>query len=480
MICEFCSSKVSSTSQIKRHYKTKKCQEKQKELKELEEYKQKIKKDLEELKLKEIDQINNDYVKEKEKLNNYIKEIEKLNNNYKIEIEKLNNHVKEIEKLKLIDEEKINNLQLQLNEKTEQLNKFNDKLFEKATSKTINNTINNNNNYTYLPLHSIDLSKKRIDKVCRKHLKSSILSDIYNKLPLFAKEYIIENENKELGYICSDINRGSFIFRNDKKEIEKDPKAIKFTKVLLEIANPYLNELLKELKPIKPIKNDDDSDEDEKEVQKKLYISKCKKYDKITNNIKNLKQDIVNPKFWRKLAELTYVKEKKILVDKNKENKENKNEIESDDEGDFEQWKKEREKYRKELRISNESKNESKNELKNELKFLGVDLEQVAKEMKKIDEILEKDPEFIKSRWIFENTEKMRNEGKLKRGKTMENLYEEYLKEMNKENKNEESKNNEKEYNDEYDDRNNDEENDLDDDKEYNDEYYKENDDEEN
>ena len=57
--------------------------------------------------------------------------------------------------------------------------------------------------------------------------------------------------------------------RNLKKKIEKDPKAIKFTKILLEIANPYLNELLKEiLLDLDDIEDAEESNEDDYTIGK--------------------------------------------------------------------------------------------------------------------------------------------------------------------------------------------------------------------
>ena len=115
-----------------------------------------------------------------------------------------------------------------------------------------------------MPIKTIDITHKKIEDVCKKHLNVDIIKDLPNKLPILTKEFIMETDDKEPTYICTDKNRGEFKYRDKDSNLQSDPKAIKFTKAFLEVADPYIDELSEDLKP---------KDEEKiKDINKKIKI----------------------------------------------------------------------------------------------------------------------------------------------------------------------------------------------------------------
>lgn len=152
------------------------------------------------------------------------------------------------------------------------------------------------------------------------------------------------------------------------------------------------------------------------------------KFIKIKSNVKKLQKIYQILNFGKKLADLTYIQERKVLMD------EKENEIiekDSDDDGDFEQWKEERKNYCKELAIYNAEKKERENKDEEcELSYY----DQQKLEVENMNKMLINDPEFQKNKWIYENREKYQKlytEGKMT--KSMDTLYEEYLTNNNNE-----------------------------------------------
>lgn len=165
-----------------------------------------IKKNLEE---KYNVQVNN--------LQDEIKKINKQLENGRLENNTLSTKLKEVEK--------------QLN-KQEQLNKhLQDRLIEKATSKT-NNTTNNNIDLK-LFISEEAVNQKIQNKFTKNHLVGG-----YNSIANFIKSEIATNDEGKLLYTCSDPSRQIFNYTDEKGNEIKDVKGTK----MISLVKPKLIE----------------------------------------------------------------------------------------------------------------------------------------------------------------------------------------------------------------------------------------------
>ena len=87
--------------------------------------------------------------------------------------------------------------------------------------KTTHNTTHNN-----LVLPSVDMTQTSINEAVELHYDRNHLFAGQKGVADFAKEHILTNEQKELGYICTDSARGVFKHIGEDGEIVKDIKAI--------------------------------------------------------------------------------------------------------------------------------------------------------------------------------------------------------------------------------------------------------------
>ena len=227
--CDFCNKTFTSKQRLSDH-KTNSCKEKKQketeenETKHNEEYKKlknEIKKKDKELKekLEEKDK------KLKETLEEKAKELkEKLEEKDKQLIEKYEEKEKQLkEKL----EEKDNQIKILY----EKLEKFENALIATSTKhSTTNNTTNitlNDNKMLNLndnaKIKDFMANKITPDVVCRG--QEGLAEAVYNNL--------LKNEKKELLYTCVDVSRQIFEYINEKGEVERDVKANKLSKSLI-------------------------------------------------------------------------------------------------------------------------------------------------------------------------------------------------------------------------------------------------------
>src|SRR5579872_2142652 len=129
-----------------------------------------------------------------------------------------------------------------LNNQIHKLEKTNDVLLQKATSKT-NKTTNNTINIT-MPSSCLDLSEERLNPIFSNYFSINILKDICNKLPTFLIERILKDVNGNLTYISTDKDRKQFRFRDDEKGIIYDPNARVLTQTILNMGKPYIEYFL--------------------------------------------------------------------------------------------------------------------------------------------------------------------------------------------------------------------------------------------
>jgi hypothetical protein len=343
--CEYCLITITTKSNLSKHQKTKKCIIKQEELKKLENSKinQKVKEYEEKIKI-----ITNEFKMKLEQSEQTIFNIkissEQTINNLKINSEQTINNLKQT--IKILEDWK--------EEQIKKLEKTNFILLEKATSKT-NKTINNTNNYNLIPIAKIDMSPEKLRTVSKKLTRGIITSC----LPKFCYNNLMKDENNQPTYTCSDKSRGNFWYRDEKNELVSDPLAKKITGKFLDVAYPNIKNIMEIYK--------EEIDEEDESGNKVL--------NDVIKDIKQLKKDSTTTKYWKALANLTYLtpaqrrikmefrkdeieikKRDKIEVKRNEEEDEDENEIE-DKIGDENEIEVEVE--RKEEEKEEENKNEN-------------------------------------------------------------------------------------------------------------------------
>ena len=373
VICKYCSSSLSNRSNLERHQRTEKCKKAQ------EEYNiEKKVKSIIELKMKNtITKYEQDNRKLDEELNNFKQE----NKIQKQEIDQLKRTIKDLTDWK----------DRQIKKLEKKLNKTTDVIIEQAKQPKVVKNSTVNNTFNYAPIKPIDLSYSKLDYICKTHLTVDIIKDIVNRLSSFAKEFIIETEDKELTYICTDKNRGEFKYREKNGELVSDHRAIKFTKVLLEVADPYIDKLVEDMKP----KREETDNEDDK--MRKQMNTKIKLYNEIIQDINEFRKNPLNRKFWKNLAIEVYVEPNKRRIEKN--------EIKHDKIDEKKIYQRKQFKPMKLLKI-NEDFQEEKYDGKKEKDFE----KQIEREIEEGRTIIQGDPDYKMNKWLWENQIKIHEE----------------------------------------------------------------------
>ena len=176
--------------------------------KQIQEYEKKL-----EIQRSELEKQRQDYEK---KLENQRSELEKQKQEYKTEMESTRNMI--------------------INEKNEYIAKLEARLdkFESAvvtlasepkTTKTTNNVVVNNN--------TLNLSTEHVTKVLEEHFTKEVVAGGQKKLAEMVYEKMLKGPDGKSTYVCVDPSRQTFEFINNDGDVERDVKAKKLTKALI-------------------------------------------------------------------------------------------------------------------------------------------------------------------------------------------------------------------------------------------------------
>jgi len=159
-------------------------------------------------------------------INPYKENCMKLENENKIYIEKLKN---KDEQLKDKDE--------QIKDKDKHIKELEDKLANIAlagvTKSTTTNNISNNNkilNISALDINDIDKIKSILDD----KFDHNYIIDGQKGVAQFLVDHYLKDDEGKLKYVCTDPSRQIFKYKDDLGDIQKDVKAKKLTKTLID------------------------------------------------------------------------------------------------------------------------------------------------------------------------------------------------------------------------------------------------------
>jgi len=238
--CEYCDSIFSTTKILLFHKKnTKYCLKKQQQLKLINVFKCEYC-NIQFLKNIELENHKNICV---EFLIKRVKELEEENkmsednviyfqnesNNQKEQIKEL--QVNQKEQIKQLQEDKdkqIKELKEQVKELQEQIISVTKIAVMKNTNTTNNNTINNK----IMNMPVLNLDDKNIQNLLESKYNLDIISEGQKGVARFALNNILKDEHGNLNYMCTDLSRKIFKYKNGLGEIEKDINAQKLTNIL--------------------------------------------------------------------------------------------------------------------------------------------------------------------------------------------------------------------------------------------------------
>jgi len=229
--CEYCEKLFSTKSNLTNHHKTAKyCIDKRKNA-EIDEYKcccEKIftsKKNFDRhKKICNIQDVIQPYKDENIKLQN--ENIKLQNENIKLQNENI----------KFENQNKI--YLRQLDNKDKQINELQDKLASIAlagvSKSTTTNNINNINN-KILNISPLDLNDiEKLKSILESKFDSNYILDGQKGLAHFAKDHFLKDDDGNLNYVCTDPSRQTFKYKDELGDIQKDVKAKKLTKILID------------------------------------------------------------------------------------------------------------------------------------------------------------------------------------------------------------------------------------------------------
>ena len=170
--------------------------------------------------------------KERERENN-IKQQKEFEHNIKNKYEL---KIKELEYLIINRDERIKGFESIINEKNEYIAKIEARLdkfettvvtlaSEPKTTKTTNNVVLNNN--------TLNLSKEHVTKVLEEHFTKEVAAGGQKRLAEMVYEKMLKGPDGKSSYVCVDPSRQTFEFTNNDGDVERDVKAKKLTKALI-------------------------------------------------------------------------------------------------------------------------------------------------------------------------------------------------------------------------------------------------------
>tara|TARA_B110000261_G_scaffold58554_1_gene68953 strand:+ start:226 stop:1062 length:837 start_codon:yes stop_codon:yes gene_type:complete len=224
IICEYCKKEYNSKYILTKHQKTtKKCLQIQEQLKS----NNKINDDIEIISYKCL------YCK-KEFTTNQAREKHTCNciEKFKQEISCLKRELKDKDKYYSEFEQKILVLETENRLLREQSERSTTAVEDIAKQPRINTT--NNNHNKILITTPMDLSQPTVQQAIQNGFSDEYLVQGQKGVARFAYDNILKDEQGKLKYICTDAARQIFQFKNEDGSIQKDVKATKLTKALLE------------------------------------------------------------------------------------------------------------------------------------------------------------------------------------------------------------------------------------------------------
>jgi len=138
------------------------------------------------------------------------------NNNKEKEIKTLNENIKQLQ-------EQIKSLQ-------EQILCITKTAVMKTTNTTTNTTTNINNKI--LNMSSFNFNNDNIQNLLENKYSIDIISEGQKGVAKFALDNMLRDSNGNLNYLCTDLSRKIFKYKNESGEIEKDINAQKLTNLL--------------------------------------------------------------------------------------------------------------------------------------------------------------------------------------------------------------------------------------------------------
>jgi hypothetical protein len=222
--CEYCQKSFSTKSNLQNHQKTAKyCLDKRKICNK--EYKCNCEKIF-------TTKIN---FERHNKICNFSNIIKPYEENY-IKIENENKIY--LQKLKHKDEQ-LKDKDEQLKDKDKHIKELEDKLASIALagvtkSTTTNNNINNNNN-KILNISSLDINDiEKIKNILDTKFDHNYIIDGQKGVAQFLVDHYLKDDEGKLKYVCTDPSRQIFKYKDDLGDIQKDVKAKKLTKTLID------------------------------------------------------------------------------------------------------------------------------------------------------------------------------------------------------------------------------------------------------
>ena len=230
--------------------------------------------------------------------NNCVDNLKQINKSYEEKIKELEDENRDIIyfqsenenlKQKIIDIEKdkkeqIKSLQEQIKSLQEQIISVTKTAVAKPTT-TNNTTINNR----ILNMSVLNFNDNNVKHIIDNKYNADVIAGGQKAVAKFATNYLLTDSDGNLNYVCTDVSRKIFKFKNDLGELEKDVNAIKLTNILSE------NGLFEKTSNISQqfwTKEDGSIDQDK-------FLSIIEK----ASEIKNIKED--NTIFKNELANMT-------------------------------------------------------------------------------------------------------------------------------------------------------------------------------
>jgi len=154
-------------------------------------------------------------------------------------IEKLKNKDEQIEtqnKIYLEQIETQNKIYLeQLDNKDKQIKELQDKLTSIALAGVSKSTTINNINNKILNISPLDLNdSEKLKNILESKFDTNYILDGQKGLAHFAKDHFLKDDDGNLNYVCTDPSRQTFKYKDELGDIQKDVKAKKLTKILID------------------------------------------------------------------------------------------------------------------------------------------------------------------------------------------------------------------------------------------------------
>jgi len=221
--CQFCKKIITTKSNLTKHQKTAKhCLKIQEELKETDP-------SIEVEKISYNCEYCDKQFSTKSRLNYHL---QTCNLRYKFIIEEKDNRIKELEEQILNQDKNIIKINTELEIYKQREERSTNVVEEIAKQPRVQQ--NTNNNQKILITSPMDLSQEKMKDMIDNSFNANYMIQGQKGVAKFAYDTILKDEEGRLKYICTDPSRQIFQYKNGEGEIQKDVKAKKLTKALLD------------------------------------------------------------------------------------------------------------------------------------------------------------------------------------------------------------------------------------------------------